>query len=203
MIASAVADGSAVTDPPLWIEGGAIRRAGVLIASTPVMLIFPSTPAVQDGDRLVPLEEPRFRGRPIPELKIPPWDGWGNYDVSYNCLFIKALRFVTSTTPVINPPDRHGLHDRPLDWLRSAWPPWFELAQDWIYAWTGLVRGQRHRDDTHPIVDAAVEREGIAHPGTVGISVTVASHGPQKAASAQHLRAAFACASYSYRLPAA
>jgi len=201
----AFADGSIVISPPLWIDGGAIRRARVLIAGTPVTLIFPTSPAVPKGARLVQLEEPRFRGRPIPQVKFPPRNGWGNFDVEFNRLLVRALRFVTPMSPVIAPTTSavpREFYTQPLDWLRLAWPPWFEFVQDWICAWTGLIRELQDGEETRPFIDAAAERVGVEHPGTATVRIEIASHGPQPAASAEQLRAAFICATHAYRIPA-
>jgi hypothetical protein len=152
--------------PVFYLHQGldATRRARVLISGTPLTLIFPTKPAVVGGTRLIPLEEPRFRGRPIPAPKIAPRSGWGNYDANFDRLFVRAVRFVGPIHPVVAippPTTPMGFTTEPLYWLREAWPPWYELVQDWLCAWTGLHRNQRIRvEHSERLVDAAVERRG-------------------------------------------
>lgn len=203
------ADGSIVTSPPLWIRAaGQIRRTKVVIHGKPVLLIFPTPPGPGSSkSHIQPLQEPPYRGRPIPELKIAPSAGWGNFDSKADALLVKALRFVApleanpttmSTTGVMDP--RRGS----VDWLRVAWPPWFELARDWLCAWTGLVRGQVYSSESPRIIDAAAERYGIERPGSVQIGTSIASHGQVfPAASADQVRAAFLCATNGTSVPVA
>jgi hypothetical protein len=181
---------------PLWIQGGAIRWAHVKMDGHPVRLIFPTAPK-ETGRHLVrPLVEPMYQGRKLPEAKGVRVD-WGNIDTRHNSHLVKALRFVAPLEP-LRGKQPHELPPR-LGWLRRVWVPWYEVVQDWLAAWTGLLREQWGEGLPEPVVSALAEMKGLRGMASVGSSL--ASHGPQRAATAAEIRAAFVCAGLDQQIP--
>lgn len=190
------ADGYLVPSLPLWIQGGAIRWAKVEVDGQPVRLIFPTAPKATGSQLVLPLEEPMYQGRRLPEAKGVRVD-WGNLDTRHNSHLVKALRFVAPLEPVRDK-QPHELPPR-LGWLRRAWIPWYEVVQDWLAAWTGLLREQWGEGLPEPVVSALAEMKGLR--GLASASSSVASHGPQRAATEAEIRAAFVCAGQERQIP--
>jgi hypothetical protein len=191
-----LADGYLVPRLPLWIQGGAIRWAKVEVDGQPVRLIFPTAPKATGSQLVLPLAEPMYQGRRLSEAKVARVD-WGNLDTRHNAHLVKALRFVAPLEP-LKDKQPHEIPPR-LGWLRRAWIPWYEVVQDWLAAWTGLLREQWGEGLPEPVVSALAEMKGLR--GLVEVSSSVASHGPQRAATDAEVRAAFVCASQEQQLP--
>jgi hypothetical protein len=191
-----LADGYLVPRLPLWVQGGAIRWAHVELDGQPVRLIFPTAPKTTESQMLLPLAEPLYQGRRLPEAKGVRVD-WGSVDTRHNSHFVKALRFIAPLEP-LGDKQPYELPPR-LGWLRSAWVPWYEIVQDWLAAWTGLLREQWGEGLPEPVVSALAEMKELR--GLVSASSSLGGHGAQRAATADEIRAAFVCAAQEEEIP--
>lgn len=191
-----LADGYLVPRLPLWIQGDAVRWATVKIDGKPVRLIFPTAPEAPGSALTVPLAEPTYQGRRLPKAEGVDVD-WGNLDTRHNSHLVKAFRFVAPLEP-LKGKQPYEIPPR-LGWLRRAWIPWYEVVQDWLAAWTGLLREQWGEGLPEPVVSALAEMKGLS--GLVSIGSSLGSHGPQRAASAAEIRAAFVCAGQDRQIP--
>lgn len=196
MTDSDLADGYLLPRLPLWIQGDAIRWAKVEVDGHPVRLIFPTAPKATEGQLILPLAEPMYQGRRLLEAEGTHVD-WGNLDTRHNSHLVKALRFVAPLEPLTGK-QPHELPPR-LGWLRRAWIPWYEVVQDWLAAWTGMLREQWGEGLPEPVVSALAEMRGLR--GLASVSHSVASHGPQRAAREVEIRAAFVCAGQKRQIP--
>lgn len=191
-----LADGYLVPRLPLWIQGGAIRWANVEVDGQPVRLIFPTAPKTTGSQRVLRLAEPMYQSRRLPGENGVHID-WGNLDTRHNSHLVKALRFVAPLEP-LGDKLPHELPPR-LGWLRMAWIPWYEIVQDWLAAWTGLLREQWGEGLPEPFVSALAEMKGLR--GLVSVGTSLASHGHQRAATGDEVRAAFVCAGQDRQIP--
>jgi len=197
-----VADGSIVVSPPMWIDANVIRRVSVSIATRPVQLIFPVASSKSGNSRpIIDLLEPKYLGKDIPQVKVPPKFGWGHHDVKSNRLLVDALRFTTPMNGQSTVRTNFITTPQPLDWLRSEWPSWYAIVHDWLCAWTDLTRGQEHFVGSYDSIDAAAERIAMGTTGFVSGGIKVVGYGPVRAATADEVRAAFRCANNSYKVP--
>ena len=196
-----IADGVIILSSPLWLERSALPKSAIKLGGREVTIYCPRVPLKRVRPQDWNLLEPSTgRGR-LPIATANGYVDWGNYNNTHHRLSVNALRFTAPMDPLrVDEDDTGWTDDRPLTWLREAWPSWFGTFSDWLQAWNRLSRYEGNRQsDTE--IEAVAERALLGFNGFVKGTHSIRNHGSHKASTRLEVKAAMRCANEGVRLP--